>query len=191
MGYRVTIPPTVEPIPLAEAKEHLRIETTEDDALLQSIIAAARIAIENYLDQKLITQTVVEYFESFPENGSFDLRFYPVQSIDSITYVDTDGATQTWDSSNYQVDLYGLYGGGPARIDAAYSATYPSIREQMSPVTVTYVAGYGGRDDVPEDIKAAMRLLIADLYDNRNNPTRERHTLWMNVLNVSGYKKII
>ena len=53
MGYSVTTPPTSEPITLAEAKEHLNVDFTEDDTLIGAMIMAARTAVENYLDYKL------------------------------------------------------------------------------------------------------------------------------------------
>lgn len=194
MGYIVTSGPATEPLTLAEAKLHLRVETTEDDTLITSIIKAARVAIENYLDQKLVTQTVAEYFDTFPLSGALGLSFWPVASITSITYTDTDGATQTWAGANYDVDLYGQFGRGPARIYPAYLQNFPLTREEMNAVAITYVAGYGAAADVPDLIKAAMRLLIAEMYENRTgdpNAKQMQLPVWKMLLNAGDYKKVI
>jgi len=188
MGYSVTTPPTSEPITLAEAKEHLNVDFTEDDTLIGAMITAARTAVENYLDYKLITQTLTEYWDEFPTSGVFNLRFWPVQSVTSIGYTDSDGTAQTWSSANYQTDLVSE----PARIKTAYSVSYPTTRaDELNAVNVVYVAGYGGPDSVPELIKRAILLIIADLYDNRTNAAHTMQTKWQHLLNVGGYKRVL
>jgi uncharacterized phiE125 gp8 family phage protein len=194
MGYVITSAPAAEPLSLTEAKLHLRVEVSEDDALITSIIKAARVAIENYLDQKLVTQTVTEYFDAFPLSGALGLSFWPVQSISSITYTDTDGDTQTWAGASYDVDIYGQYGRGPARIYPAYSESFPSVRSEMNAVAVTYIAGYGAATTVPDLIKAAMRLLIAEMYENRTGEPHAKQMqlpVWMMLLTAGAYKKVI
>ena len=198
MGYVVSSAPAVEPLSITEAKLHLRVDHNDENDLITALIKSARIAIENYLDRKLVTQTIIEYFDSFPTTVT-PLTFWPVASITSIQYVDTDGTEQTWDSSNYTTDIYGVFGEGPARITPAYSVSYPSTREMVNAVYVTYVAGYGAAAAVPALIKSAMYLLIADLYDGRGerstgalssrpSPNSAR---WQSLLNVGGYKKVL
>jgi len=190
MGYVVTSAPATEPLTLDEAKAHLRVDHSDEDDLITSIIAAARVTVENYLQQKLITQTVVEYFDEFPADGIV-LTFWPVQSVTSITYTDTDGDTQTWDAAEYKVDIYGVFGGGPARITEAYSETLPTTRDETNAVAVTYDAGYGAASAVPAPIKAAMRLLIAEMYEYRlENDEWKSHQspAWKRLLNAAQYK---
>lgn len=188
MAYSVTTAPASEPLTTAEAKSHLNVDTSDDDTLIDNMIKAARIAIENYLDQKLITQTITEYFDEFPTDGVFNLTVWPVQSITSVNYLDTDGASQTWNASNYTTDLVSE----PARITNAYSVSYPSTRDQINAVNVVYVAGYGDDStDIPELIRRAMLLLIADMYDNRSNQVHNLNTKWQHLLNVGGYKKVL
>jgi uncharacterized phiE125 gp8 family phage protein len=92
----------------------------------------------------------------------------PIASITSVTYVDTDGATQTWSSALYQTDLPSGPTAEPARILPAYNESYPSTRAQMNAVTVRFVAGYGVDGSyVPEDIKLGMHMLIGHWYEQR------------------------
>lgn len=194
MGYIITSGPAEEPLSTTEAKLHLRVEVSDDDTLIASIIKAARVAIENYTGLKLVTQTIVEYFDAFPQSGPLNLSFYPVQSLTSITYTDTDGATQTWSNTLYDLDKNGPYQFGPARIAPAYSETYPTTRDEINAVTVTYVAGYGAATAVPDVVKAAMRLLIADMYENRMSASEwkaMKNPAWQALLNYADYKRVI
>lgn len=191
MGYVVTTAPAAEPLTATEAKAHLKVDTSDDDTLITSLISAARIAVENYLTQKLVTQTITEYFDAFPANGIIELTFWPVALITHIKYYDSDGDLQTWDSANYQADIYGTFGQGPARIWTAYSVTYPTTRDMLNAVEVRYVAGYGAASAVPELIKSAIRLLLSDMYDERMNGKSNALNRWQHLLNVGDYKRVL
>lgn len=92
----------------------------------------------------------------------------PLISVTSITYVDTDGATQTWASSNYTVDAPVGDFAEPGRICPVYGQVYPVTRAQPAAVTIRFVAGYGAAASaVPQPIKSAMKLLIGIWYANR------------------------
>ncbi len=80
-----------------------------------------------------------------------------------ISYVDGNGATQTLSSALYQVDARSE----PGRIVPAYGQSWPSTREQLNAVTITYRAGYTDADAVPKRIKQAIGLLAAHWYENR------------------------
>lgn len=165
--YSVTSGPASEPLTATEAKTHLRVEVTDDDTYISTLIIAARKWAEEMGNLCLINQTIAEKFDGFPSNGGyFELSKSPVSSISSISYVDDNGDTQVWSSANYQTDLVSK----PARIMPAPSGTYPSYRSQLNTVTVTYVAGFGATSaNVPEPIRQAMLLFIGELYENREN----------------------
>lgn len=191
MGYIISSGPSEEPLSTTEAKLHLRVEVTDDDTLIASIIKAARVAIENYTGLKLVTQTIVEYFDSFPVSGALNLSFYPVQSLTSIAYTDADGDAQTWSNTLYVFDKNGPYQFGPARITPIHSETFPNTQDKLNAVAVTYIAGYGAATAVPDVIKAAMRLLIADMHENRMSETWGKLQTWQMLLNAGDYKRVI
>jgi len=101
MTFVVAVAPAEEPVTVAEIKTHARISGSASDTEIATMIAAARQYAEAELGRWIITQTVDAYFDAFPP------CFYlpPLQSITSITYIDSNGDSQTLDSSLYRVIL--------------------------------------------------------------------------------------
>ena len=88
----------VPALSLADGKEHLRITTDVDDADITKKIKEAQRRIERILGMTLITKTLSLSLDAFPANAcAIKLGLGPVQSIESLKYVDTDGVQQTWD----------------------------------------------------------------------------------------------
>lgn len=168
MGLVVTSQPAVEPLSLAEAVAHLREDTAvlsdAEETLLSSFIVAARQWAENETRRALITQTLRYTLDEFPDEGIIALPRPNLLTVTSVTYVDTNGDTQTFSSSDYSTDVDAL----PGRILLDYGVDWPSTRCQPNAVTITYTAGYGATSaSVPDCVKSAMRLVIGDLWENR------------------------
>lgn len=164
----VTSSPAVEPLTVAEAKAHLRVDHTTDDSYIESLIKAARVTCENLQNRAYITQTRKLYLDDFPGvNCPIELPFAPLQSVSSLTYVDTDGTTQTWASSNYQVDAKAQ----PGTLEPVDGVTYPLVYpNKRNAVIITYICGYGATSaSIPESMRHAMRLLISDWYNQRED----------------------
>lgn len=161
-SFQVTTEPETEPVSTSDMKDHLRIDTSTEDTLISSYATTARQVLERMTRRSFITQTITLKFDSFPTK--IRLPRPPAISITSIQYVDTDGATQTWSSSEYDVDT-SLQ---PASIEPSYDYDYPDTRKQANAVTVTYTAGYGASStDVPEGLRLAIKLLAGTFYENR------------------------
>lgn len=171
MAYAVravrTADSTTEPVTLAEAKTHLRVDTTADDSLIEGLIAAARQWVEHYTRRALITQTWAASLHRFPhqECEPILLPHSPLQSVDSIEYLDLSGASTTWAASKYQVDDVSE----PPRILPVEAEDYPSEQDDtFNTVTITFTAGYGDAEsDVPQPIRQAMFLLVGEMYERR------------------------
>ena len=168
LSIEQTVAPTEEPVTLAVAKNYLKQTTTTDDALITSMIKAARQAAEKEASKAFVTQTFAMYLDTFPSyNQPIWLINAPVQSITSITHEDAAGATQTWSSSLYQLDNKQ----DPARLQPAYNQQYPDHRVNQNSITITYVSGYGAASAVPEGYVTAILMMVKHMYDNRTIAT--------------------
>jgi len=140
MDFQITTQPASEPISLAQAKLHLRLDTTEigttEDQLLRSYIASARSFCEQYQNRAYIYQTITAKRDDF--KAAMQLPRPPLISVDSISYLDNNGDSQTLATSYYDVDTTTQ----PGKITLAYGQTWPSLRGDHHGVTITYKAGY-------------------------------------------------
>lgn len=163
MALVLVTPPAQEPVPLAEAKAHLRVDTADDDALIQALIVAAREHVEHIIRRALVTQTWDLILDAFPADEIM-LPRPPLQSVSSITYRLQDGTVVTLDPANYVVDTKSE----PGRVVLAPGRSWPSDPLYAAgAVTVRYVAGYGDPAAVPVAIKQAILLLVGHWYENR------------------------
>lgn len=160
-----TVAPTAEPITRAEAKAHLNIASaiTADDTLIDSLIITAREFVEGFTWRQLVTATYAWNIDAFAD--VLRIPRPPVQSVTSIAYLDTAGASQTLASSVYTLDAVAE----PGRLFLAYGKAWPSVRAVRNAITITFVAGYGAASTVPEKFKHAMKLTVHDLYEHRGS----------------------
>ena len=165
-NYKITTEPTTEPVSLSEMKSHLRITDTDEDTLITSLIQGARDWCECFENKAYMTKTITAHYDCF--GPKMKLPLTPALSIDSITYIDSDGNTQTLDSSLYELDSYAT----PSYIYPSYGSSYPSVRDVPNAITVIYKAGYSATA-VPERVKAAIKLLAAHLYEHRETTSEK------------------
>jgi uncharacterized phiE125 gp8 family phage protein len=162
----VTVAPVLEPVELnTDVKVHLKVDSTEEDDLIELLSVAAREIIEERTGRSLITQTRAIKLDYFP--CEIELTHGPVQSTGLvITYYDEAEVEQTLASSEYWFDVHGPI----ARIVPKNS--WPSTKDMPGAITVTYVAGYGDTGiSVPYVLRQAILLMIGHLYENRQQVT--------------------
>lgn len=176
-----TTPPASEPVLLADAKNHLRVDAdlTADDTLITLLISAARRYAEMYTGRSFITQGWQLVLDSFPGPSLIGVPYgvpysLPghaillergnVQSITSVKYTAMDGSTQIMPPATYTADL----SGAPARVTPIFGQIWPIPLPQIGAVQVNYTAGYGpAATDVPEGIRQWILLRLSTLYNNR------------------------
>jgi len=158
MPLSVVAAPATEPLTLSEAKLQLRLSTDDDNAVVTSLIPSARSVIEAVTRTALLTQQLRLTLPAF-FNEIF-LPRPPLQSVSTFTYLDADGATQTVDSS-----LYNVVSGNPSRITLATNQSWPETLEHPEAVTITFVAGYATVAEIPPKLMAALRLEIEQEYE--------------------------
>src|SRR5579871_1194930 len=142
-----TVAPTAEPVSLAEAKAHIRVDITDDDDAITRYIATARRMVERITERQLVTATWLLTKDFFAPIDLLLPRIFgdvvtlphpPLVEVLSIQYVDTAGVLQTLASTAYQVDSVNE----PARLRPVYGTFWPATRWQLNAVQVTYNAGY-------------------------------------------------
>lgn len=154
-------PPTVAPLDLAAAKEHLRVDADDDSADLQQLLDAAVGTIDgpNGIGIALCPQTWRLSLDRFPALIVLDLG--PVLSVSSVKYLDGAGVLQTLDPSAYRVDL----DQSPAVIAPVRGTCFPPVLCQPGAVKVEFVAGY---ETVPPLLIAAIKFILRAMYDDPN-----------------------
>ena len=168
--HTVTVAAASEPLTTAEARTQTRWDTSANDAALDIYIASARAHVEAYCGTPLVSRTVTVKCDGFDDFAAFPV--VPLQSVSSVSYVDAAGATQTLSTDVYEVRSDGL----TASLVLKYGQSWPSIRDG-SRITVTAVVGYSA---VPDDIKHALLLLVAQGDMERETEQRGAHALLSN-----------
>lgn len=161
---RVTAP-AAAPVALSEAKAHLRVDHTDDDAIIGRIVDAAVGHLDGWsgvLGRCLVAQTWRVSFRDFT-GRAIHLPFPDVSAIEAVTYRDADDLEQTVDPSDYALneDAQGSY------LFFASAFDRPAVFHRPDAITVRFVAGYGDATAVPAALKAAMLLHVAHMYENR------------------------
>ena len=163
-GLILDTPPSVEPVSVAEARDQLVIQHTEDGDLIGRYIVAAREAVENYTARALIVRTYVLQLEYFPHVIS--LPRPPLLTVDDITYFDEAGVLQTVEAATYEVDEASTLG----RIRPIDGESWPATARRFDAVKVKYQAGYGAAgDDVPMSLRQSLLIQVGDLYEHRED----------------------
>ncbi len=203
-------PPAKEPVSLADMKTHLRVDITDDDALIASMITAARVYLERLTGKRFVTQQwrylldhfpghsfpfedellhigdywPMVYFQTLPgpvvilwtqdDRRTLKLPIAPVQSIDRFTYTDTQNNTYPVPADSYVADCVGI----PARLKLKRGFEWPACELlELNAVSITFTVGYpldsNGNPTTPADLVAAVRLLTAHLYENREASTMD------------------
>ena len=195
MSIKITTQPSVEPVTLAEAKLHLRVDIADDDTLITSLIAAARQQAENITRRALCTQSWVLVLDSFPSpsaNVSSANWYGPQWGIapGPLSVLKPDGKSgfeiflplpplasvesiKYIDTDGTQITLANTeykvdLTSEPARIVPAYGKAWPATRSEIAAVEVAFTCGYGAAAAaVPQGIKNWMLLRIGAMYENR------------------------
>lgn len=166
--HKVITDADAEPLLLAEVKAHLRVDVTDDDALITALIPAAREFAEHYTGRSLVVRTLEMALHFFPEYH-IDLDASPVTSVVSIKYTDMAGNEQTVPDTDYTLSPYGE----ARRISLGYLKQWPVTQDVPDAVRIQYVAGFAA---LPAAARSAMLLLIGHLYQNRQEVSATKLT---------------
>ncbi|MEM1421825.1 MAG: head-tail connector protein [Pseudomonadota bacterium] len=164
MDIETITPAAAEPVTLAEAKAHLRVDHGDEDGLIEALISAARADIETRTRHRFITQTVRLTMSGFP--CRIRIPLWPVNSVIQVAYRDEADAEIVLDPGAYTL----IKDRRPREVGPAYGHTWPIPRPHWNSVTMDVVVGHG--DDgaaAPPDLIAAIKLTLGHLYENRED----------------------
>lgn len=166
--------PTTEPVTFADVQAQVRIDDADEQTLVETYITAARKYVEDYTRRTLIDTTYDLYFASGFPGTEIIIPRPPLQSITSITYLDTNGASQTFASGSYQVDAQSE----PGRVKPEPTTSWPATDSgNYDTVIIRFLAGYGSAaTDVPEGLRLAIQMLAGHWFTHRE-PVIVGHTV--------------
>lgn len=196
MLLRLVTPPAAEPVTLAEAKEHLRVEDSRDDAYITTLVIACRQYLEQVCWRGLLTQTWEAVFTGFVGEDRFQLpEFTGLPSITAESGWISWGDWQRFkpylelpmgqlaastpivsfnytDSSGNVVALaasnYDVDSvSAPGRIRLAYGKSWPTTLGRWDAVKVQYKVGWATAGEVPEVLRHAVKLHLSQMYEHR------------------------
>ncbi len=163
-SYAVDIAATTAILTTAEAKTHLKVDTTADDTYIDNLVSAATESAQIFTNRYFINTTITQHGDTWSDIAT--LFKSKVNSITHIKYYDSDNSEQTLATSVWISDINQQ----PARIGLKPNQSFPSLADRINAVNCKYVVGYGSAaSDVPEGIREAVLLTIGNLYENRQN----------------------
>lgn len=140
---------------------------TTADPDLTAILKSAREHVEDVTRRQLLTATWDYSLDAWPKENYIKLPFGNLQSSGlSVKWKDTDGTETTLTlTTDYLVETNGE---GCGRIVLPYGGTWPTgTLFPSNPITIRFACGWTTAALVPYRAKAAIKMLCADMYEQR------------------------
>ena len=164
--------PSTKVVSYADIKSQLRIDSNDEQNLLEAYIDAATDMAENYCNRHFITHQYKLYFNEQVNKASLIFPNCTLEETGSnkpINWVDENGAAQSSDKA--YIDAFS----NPSLV--YLSSDFPGTTLKDNAANTFYFwfnTGYGtGSADVPEAIKQAIKLIVADMYYFREDRKRQ------------------
>lgn len=171
----VVTQPEYEPVTLEEAKDHLEYTGTLKDRYIEGLIVTARRICESYTGLSFVTQERSINLDRFPwtNRGYLQIPYGPVQSITSVEYEDEDGnVVEMVENVGFYIDTKSSVARFYPLNESGERGYWPTdVLDRANIISINYVAGF---DDVsgvmlPPQIKTAILMLVAKLFENRGD----------------------
>ena len=168
-----------DPLTAAEANLHLRLNSataSADSAIVTRLIAAATEEAQAFTGKQFVDATFDWTLPCFrdPRTGdttTLTLPRCPVDSITHVKYYDTANTQQTLAAANYYTIGLATTTTAPVtpcRLVLVSTSSWPSLYDRQDAVEIRFKAGYSADStSVPAAIKAAILMMVDDLYNNR------------------------
>lgn len=151
-GEALTLPPEAA----GAAKAYLRVERSDEDALIAGLVLAAAELCEAFIGRPLLER---DFIETIPAGREWRrLGHGPVRAITLVEAVPPEGPAQALPAADYGIDIDSR-GDGWVRLAAT---------GEPSRIRVGYRAGLAAAwADLPAALRQGMLRLAAHFYTNR------------------------
>jgi uncharacterized phiE125 gp8 family phage protein len=156
---------TTPVVSLDELCDHLKLDSSDDEAYVLALAEAAREYLENVTGRAMTLATyrlTASQWSDLITHGTdlITLPRFPVVEIDSVKYIAPDASTQTTvDDGDYELI---------ATNDLIYFEDRPDENtERPDAVEILFQAGYATAAEVPATLRHALKMLVAHWYENR------------------------
>jgi len=162
MSLQLLFPPATEPVTLDEAKAHLKLDTADEDALVTTLITAARARAEWHTGRAFVTQRWRLFLDAWPADGVAEIPLPPLVSVEEVAVTDASGVRSVLDPTVYRVDAASQ----PGRV---ICNSRPTLLRDRDCLEIAFTAGYGAAAAVPAMVREAILEIIADLHAHRGD----------------------
>jgi len=175
--YSVVTSAQTEPLTLEQATEHVRIDSTDDLAYLNSLVSVAREYVDSVTGKVSVQTTFKVVAPSWhalingydelihiPQRNLYSIPIFraPLVSVTSVKYYPPDTETLTTVSaSDYRVITLTEIG------FVQFKETPPEHEDRPDAVQIEFVAGYSDSSNTPAVLAHAQKMLVSHLYDMR------------------------
>lgn len=163
-GVRILTPPEADPVSVADVKARLRIDASDEDALLAQLVrgSVARIDGPQGIGVAMMRQTWRKAMDDFPK--MIRLPGAPFVDVVELRYLDVAGVWQVLDPALYRVDGESE----PARVEPVSGGSWPATAAiDTGTVQVDYRVGAATAGEVPGDLIDALCLMVGHRYEHR------------------------
>ena len=151
-------PPAVEPLTRVEMRAHLRLDTEDEDGLLDALAIVAREHLERETGLVLAARDFRLCRDDWPEVGIVTIPRGPVRAVTAVTVYDGEGEGRAVDLDGHLLD-------GEARPARLWLREVPQPGRALNGIEVEFSAGFGESGvDLPQTLRRAMLLHVAAMY---------------------------
>lgn len=179
-----------EPVTLSDAKAYCRVDIPDEDALITSLIKAARRHVEKETGLALMTQSWTAVLDKWPQGEGqglggpwwdgvreapislvtpttvLEIPKRPFQAVTSVKLRDAYGTLTTVDSGVYYTEVSDMRG----RVSRVLGQIWPVVvLAQTGAIEVAFTAGFDASpySGVPDDLQTAIKIMVKHWFDNR------------------------
>ena len=148
-------------VSLDEAKKHPRVSGASQDDEITLLIEASTEKLERDISRGIISATWQQAMSCFPSDGEMIVLMMGMNTaVSSITYVDTDGVTQTLDSALWS------YSQGRSGVFTEDANGWPEVSQdtKSDKVFINFTCGVADSGCVPRLLKQAILLETGRAY---------------------------